>query len=88
MLRSPGLAPFRLRFEDPDALAALLVPERPVVLLEHDGALVVGADALQAFDRLEVLESTAEALVDARALGPLARMRDGAIAELEAAFPR
>ena len=52
-------------------------------MLENDGVLVVGADILQAFDRLEVLESTAEALVNARALGPLAPMADAAIAELE-----
>jgi len=86
VLRSPGRAPFRLQFEDPEALAGLLTPERPIVVLENDGALVVGADVLQAFDRLEVLESTAEALINARALGALAPMPDAAIAELEAFF--
>jgi L-fuculose-phosphate aldolase len=86
VLRSPGRVPFRLQFDDPAALAALLTPERQILVLENDGALVVGTDILQAFDRLEVLESTAEAVINARALGELAPMGDAAIEELEAFF--
>jgi L-fuculose-phosphate aldolase len=48
--------------------------------------LVTGESVLEAFDRLEVLESTAEALINARALGPLSPMDERAIAELEAIF--
>ena len=48
--------------------------------------MVTGADVLEAYDRLEVLESTAEALVNCRALGTLAPMSDDAIRELERAF--
>ena len=42
---------------------------------------------LEAFDRLEVLESTAEALVNALPLGPLAPMSDAAVSELDSSFP-
>ncbi len=86
VLRSPTIAPFSLQFEDPGALAALISLEHPVVILENDGALVTGGDVLEAFDRLEVLESTAEALINARALGTFEPMPDGTIAELEAFF--
>ncbi len=48
--------------------------------------LVTGADVLQAFDRLEVLESTAEALINARAVGSLEPMSDDVIRELEEFF--
>ncbi len=41
---------------------------------------------LEAFDRLEVLESTAEALVNARALGELVPISDEAVAELDRLF--
>jgi L-fuculose-phosphate aldolase len=86
VVRSPGAAPFRLQFEDPDALAAMVSPEQPIVMLENDGVLVTGKDVLEAFDRLEVLESTAEALINAQALGSLAPMSDDVVAELERAF--
>ena len=58
----------------------------PVLLIENEGALVVGRDVLDAFDRLEVLEATAEALVLSRPLGPLVPMPDAAIDELKRAF--
>jgi L-fuculose-phosphate aldolase len=41
---------------------------------------------LEAFDRLEVLEATAEALTLSRPLGPLVPMPDAALAELRKAF--
>jgi L-fuculose-phosphate aldolase len=41
-------------------------PRRPAALLENDGVLVTGRDILEAFDRLEVLESAAEAIINCR----------------------
>jgi hypothetical protein len=41
---------------------------------------------LDAFNRLEVLESTAEAMIDGRPLGRMVPMSDAAIAELEDAL--
>jgi L-fuculose-phosphate aldolase len=86
VVRSPALAPFRLQFEDPDALAQLVSPRQPIAMVENDGVLVTATSVLEAFDRLEVLESTAEALINARALGALSPMDDARVAELEAAF--
>jgi L-fuculose-phosphate aldolase len=56
------------------------------VLIENEGALVVGRDVLEAFDRLEVLEATAEALILSRPLGPVVPMTAGAVDELRRAF--
>ena len=53
---------------------------------ENDGVLVTGSDVLEAFDRLEVLESTAEAFINSRAVGTLSPMSDEAIRELERKF--
>jgi L-fuculose-phosphate aldolase len=58
----------------------------PVVLIENEGALVVGRDLLDAFDRLEVLEATAEALLMSRPIGPLVPMPDEALDELRRVF--
>ena len=53
-----------------------------------DELSIVGRFLERNDDRLEVLESTAEALLNARTLGELAPMSDAAIAELDAAFFR
>jgi len=50
--------------------------------------MVCGTTVLDAFDRLEVLESTAEAIINARHLDEIAPMSDAVIEELEAAFLR
>jgi L-fuculose-phosphate aldolase len=60
----------------------MISPDRPVMLLENNGVLVAGTSVLDAFDRLEVLEATAEALINARPLGELCPMNDSAIDDL------
>ena len=84
-LRQVGSAPFD-RQRDPEALAGMIGPEQPVLLLENNGALVVGESVLDAFDRLEVLESTAEALINSRAVGAVHPMDDASIQRLVEAF--
>lgn len=87
VLRDAPRLPFRRIVEDAEAIAAAVDPRTaPVLLIANEGALVVGRDALEAFDRLEVLEATAEALLQARPLGPLVPMDEAAIAELRTAF--
>ncbi len=78
---------FQRIVEDADRIAAeLSVDRRPVVLIENEGAIVVGRTILEAFDRLEVLEATTEALLLSRPLGPVVPMPDTAIDELRKAF--
>ncbi len=86
VVRRPVLAPYGLQFDDPARLAAMISPMQPAVILENDGVLVTGGDVLEAFDRLEVLESTAEAFIDSRAVGSLSPMPDDVILELERVF--
>lgn len=85
-LRQVGRLPFGPQFTDPDRLAASVSPERPSLIMENDGVLVCGDCILNAFDRLEVLEATAEAFINARHLGTIAPMGDAVVAELERAF--
>ncbi|HWB84762.1 MAG TPA: class II aldolase/adducin family protein [Bryobacteraceae bacterium] len=84
--RQVGHAPYGLQFGDGEALAGLISADRPALLLENDGALVTGSSVLEAFDRLEVLESTAEAVINSRAVGVMAPMPDAAIREIEVVF--
>jgi L-fuculose-phosphate aldolase len=79
--------PFLRIVEDAERIASeVSLGKRPVVLIENEGALVIGRDVLDAFDRLEVLEATTEALLLAKPLGAVVPMPDEAIAELRRVF--
>jgi L-fuculose-phosphate aldolase len=86
VVRNVGRAPYGLQFGDGRELAGMLAATRPALILDNDGVLVTGADVLEAFDRLEVLESTAEAIINARAVGCLKPLSDAVTKELDAAF--
>jgi L-fuculose-phosphate aldolase len=87
-LKDVSVIPFGAQFGDGAAIAGAMSPERPVALIENDGAMVIGTSVLDAFDRLEVLESTAEAVINSRAIGPVQRMGDTVIDELVRAFAK
>ncbi len=85
-LREIGRVPYGVQFNAPEQLALEVSPSRPVALLENDGVLVAGKSVLDTFDRLEVLESTAEALINGGILGGVAPMPSEAIEQLTQAF--
>lgn len=86
VVRRVARAQYGLQFDSVEAVAAQVSAATPSILLENDGVLVTGKSILEAFDRLEVLESTAEALIDCRVLGELSRMPDRVISELVDAY--
>lgn len=87
VLRDVPRLPFACIVRDAEKIAAhVSLKKTPVVLIENEGALIVGKDILDAFDRLEVLEATSEALQLSRPLGPLVPMPDSDLAELRRAF--
>ncbi|NQT17444.1 MAG: class II aldolase/adducin family protein [Planctomycetes bacterium] len=85
-LREVNRLPYDVPFCDSGELARQISPRRPIAILENDGVLVAGTSVLDAFDRLEVLESTAEALINSRPLGDAEPMPDAVVAELVREF--
>ena len=85
LLRDVQQATFGMQY-DGDAMSKLVSMERPIALLENDGVVAVGTNVLDAFDRLEVLETTAEAIIASRPIGAVRCMPEEAIDELRAAF--
>lgn len=85
-LRDVPRIPYALRFGDGAEIAARTSLKTPVLILENDGVQVCGKSVLDAFDRLEVLESTAEAMINSRPLGAMVPMSREAIEELNTAF--
>ena len=85
-LRDVQALPFAWAYGSGKEIADAVTPEYPVALLEDGGALVIGRTILDAFDRLEVLESTSEAVINAGFLGAVRSMDDAVIDELIGAF--
>jgi L-fuculose-phosphate aldolase len=85
-LRDVAEFPFSWMYQSPEKIAESITPEFPIALVENDCALVIGKSILDAFDRLEVLESTAEAVILSTALGDVHPMDNAVIDELIAAF--
>ena len=77
--------PYGTQYRD-GQIASFVSESSPAAVLENDGVIVTGRSVLDAFDRLEVLESTAEAVINARAIGDISTMSDAVIDELRAAF--
>ena len=85
-LRDVRRVPYGLQYLPSGEIADCVDAAAPAALLDNDGVLVTGSSVLDAFDRLEVLESTAEAVINAQAIGRVSVMPDAAIDELRAVF--
>ena len=73
-------------FVEHDAVAERVSNRHPVALIENDCVLTVGRSVLEAFDRLEVAEFSAAALLDTASIGTLVPTEEEQIRELERAF--
>ena len=85
-LRDVANVNYGIQYRDEELIAEHVSSDQPVAILENDGVLVTGSTVLDAFDRLEVLEATAEAVINSRAIGEVSSMSAETIAELRAAF--
>lgn len=86
LLRSIVKLPFGSTFIDPKKLADVFEPKTPIALVENDCVIVTGSSLLNAFDRLEVAEYSAKAIISAGCLGKIVHISDNRITELEVAF--
>ena len=73
-LRDVVRVPYGAQYQNDAGIADFVSAASPAAILQNDGVLVTGSSVLDAFDRLEVLESTAEAIINAGALGNVATM--------------
>lgn len=85
-VRDVQLLPFETSFNDYDRLVQTLGINSPAAVLHNNGVMVVGDSVLSAFDKLEVLECSAEAVLDALPIGGHVAMNQDIIDELCEAF--
>ncbi len=86
MLRDVPSLPYGTNVVNQDLLVNTLGPAVPLVLIENDCVVVTGSSLLNAFDRLEVAEFSAKAVVAARSIGPLVKIDEDEVIELEKDF--
>ena len=87
MLRHVGKVPFDLVYQAPEQVAERLSRHTPVLIVENEGVLTTGGSILQAFDRLEVSEFSAQSLIDiASKLGEWTPLGERDLRDLEEAF--
>ena len=85
-LQDVARVPHGVQYQSDDAIAEYVCKDSPAAILANDGVLIVGTSVLDAFDRLEVLESTAEAVINAKSIGDVKAMPEDVISELRDAF--
>jgi L-fuculose-phosphate aldolase len=87
LLRDVPRLPFGPQYTAPEQVAERISSQVPVLLIQNEGVLTTGDSLLQAFDRLEVLEYSARALLDTAAIGPVQPISTDDIGALEQAYP-
>ena len=86
MLRSIPKLPYGENIVHPAETADNFSPRVPIIMLENDCVIVTGSSLLNAFDRLEVLEYSAKAVIGSRSLGELVEISDKHIEDIKDAF--
>lgn len=73
-------------YQKPEETAKAFNESTPIVIVQNDCVAVTGDSLLNAFDRLEVAEYSAKALVFAKNLGQMVEINDRQIDEIKEAF--
>ncbi len=85
-LRNVGRLPYASSTLDVDGTAAMFTGTQPVIVQDNQCVIVVGNSLLNAFDRLEVLEYSAAAMIAAHDLGQVQLLSEEEIEEVNRAF--
>ncbi|HHY82930.1 MAG TPA: class II aldolase/adducin family protein [Clostridiales bacterium] len=85
-LRNIKKVPFGSTFMQPEMTAESFSASTPILIVENDCIIVTGNSLLNAYDRLEVAEYSAKAILSARTLGSLVAISEKEIDDIETAF--
>lgn len=86
LLRDIEKLPFSEIYVDPLSVAHAFAPNRPALIFQNDCVIVTGSTLLQAFDRMEVLESTAHSILNSKSIGEIVHISSDEITDLKKAF--
>lgn len=86
LLRRTPRLPFGAAFLEPKQTAEVFTKDKPIVICENDCIIATGNSLLNAFDRLEVCEFSAQAIISAGVLGDIVHIDEKQVYDLEVAF--
>ena len=86
LLRDVQRMPYGQNYTNPEKTAAYFSEVYPAAMVENDCVIVTGKTLLQAFDRLEVMESTAHSIINASAIGDIIHISKEEVDDLKVAF--
>jgi L-fuculose-phosphate aldolase len=86
MLREVVKHPFGSSVLQPELMAEEFSNKKPVAIVKNDCVIVTGNDLLNAFDRLEVMEFSAKALIAVKSVGNMVAISEKQVDEIETAF--
>ena len=86
LLRDVKRMPYGQNYTQQDSTAAYFSEVTPAAMVENDCVIVTGNTLLQAFDRLEVMESTAHSIINAANIGEIVHISKEEIDDLKVAF--
>ena len=86
LLRDVRRMPYGENYTNPEKTAAYFGEVTPAAMVENDCVIVTGTTLLQAFDRLEVMESTAHSIINASAIGDIVHISPKEIDDIKVAF--
>ncbi len=86
LLRDIKKIPYQQIYTNYTEVAKQFGPATPAVMVENDCVIVTGDSLLKAFDRLEVMESTAHSIINSAALGSIVHITSEEVEDLKKAF--
>lgn len=86
LLRDVKKLPYEQIYMEPDLTAEAISPVHPAMMIENSCVVVTGESLLQAFDRLEVMESTAHSIILSKEIGDIVHITDDEVEDLKKAF--
>ncbi len=85
-MRDIGRVPFGTNITDPGKISDIISEHSPVVLVENDSVISTGKSLINAFDRLEVAEFTANTIIHAKMIGKIVMISDKEVEDINKAF--
>ncbi|MGN0164363.1 MAG: class II aldolase/adducin family protein [Candidatus Ornithomonoglobus sp.] len=86
LMRNIPKLDFGANYLKPAETAAVFKENTPIALIKNDCAIITGSSLLNAFDRLEVAEYSARAIIATRDLGDVVAINNQEIDDIEVAF--
>lgn len=85
-MRDIAVVPFGTNIIAPEKISDAISAHSPVVMVQNDSVISTGTTLINAFDRLEVAEFTANTIIHAKMIGDIVMISDKEVDDINKAF--